>query len=520
MGGERAMNGRFADTRQFTPTGAPKTRRCPGSVAPVGLHRNETLQTLVLLFRVTFLSVLLGLSVGLDRSFAQGDVAPELLDRPPVAAPTSKIQVDAIPVVLSEGQEADNYVAGLLRGLLAQGSAKGAAVVVVENDHVMMQRNIGTVAPNTRFPTGALSGAFDTIAAMQLIERGRLSADDDLGKALGETSSRGMTLAQILTRQAGELPLVASAVAKVTGTSADDDVVKEIAQPLAMSATGPREGQLETTLTDMSHLAIALVNSGAFQNGRILEPATVEQMESTHFTPHPALPGWAYGFAEIRRNGWRGLQQEGVAGSFASRLVIVPDAKLAYFIVTQGPTGASFWRALDDGLFDKLMAPRRVETTTGSTPAPTEGDARAVAGVYEPARDMAASLAGLKLGGRISVRAADDGALILSGVENARLSPRPGGYWGTADGNLNGVARDGRLLLSTGPYRPLALYKRPGLYAWLAMLAALASAGAIYYERRKHPGNIFPSDSVLGLASASAALVLASVLAWLFAPVA
>lgn len=472
---------------------------------------------LVLLFRVALLAVLLSLSLGLDRGFAQTDAAPELLDRPPVAAPTSKIQVGAIPVVLSASQEVDNYVAGLLQGLLAQGPARGAAVVVVENDHLMLQRNFGTITPNTRFPTGALSGTFDAIAAMQLIERGRLMADEDLGKALGEANPRGMTLAQILTRQAGELPLLARAVTKVTGSP---EIAKEIAQPLAMAATGPHEGRLETTLADMGHLAIALVNGGAFQNGRILEPATVELMESTHYTLHPALPGWAYGFAEMRRNGWRALQQEGVARGFASRLVIVPDAKLSYFIVVQGRTGASFWRALDDGLFDKLLAPRAAETIAGGTAAPAGSDAVAVAGVYQPARDTVSFLAGLKLGGRLSVQAASDGALILSGAENARLAPRPGGYWASADGNLNGVARDGRLLLSTGPYRPLALYERPELYAWLALFAALASAGAMYYERRNNPANTFPSDPVLGIASASAVFMLASIFVWLFAPAA
>ena len=121
---------------------------------------------------------------------------------------------------------------------------------------------------------------------------------------------------------------------------------------------------------------------------------------------------------------------------------------------------------------------------------------------------------------RLTVRAGNDGALILSGAENATLTPRPGGYWGVADGNLNAVSVDRRLLLSTGAYRPLSLYKRPELYAWLALLTALGAPAAFYYERRRNLAIIFPSDSVLAAASASIVLLLLSVFVWLFAPLA
>jgi hypothetical protein len=144
-----------------------------------------------------------------------------------------------------------------------------------------------------------------------------------------------------------------------------------------------------------------------------------------------------------------------------------------------------------------------------------------VAGVYEPALGGGFSLPVLKRGDRrLTVRAGSDGALVLSGAENATLAPRPGGYWGTADGNLNAVPSDGRLLLSTGAYRPLALYKRPELYAWLALLAALGAPASFYYERRRKLERVFPSDAVLATAGAGIVFLLLSVCVWLFAPLA
>jgi hypothetical protein len=246
-------------------------------------------------------------------------------------------------------------------------------------------------------------------------------------------------------------------------------------------------------------------------------------MESTHAAVHPALPGWAYGFAELRRNGWRGLQREGRTDEFAFRLVVVPEAKLGYILLARGRTEAPFWRALDNGLFDKTLSPRAATEAAASSakPAPDAAAAGEVAGEYEPVRDEALSLAELEQGGRrLTVRAGNDGALIMTGAENATLTPRPGGYWGTADGNLNAVSAGGQLLLSSGAYGPLGLYKQSELYAWLALLAALGAPASFFYERRRNLVKVFPSDAVVAAASASVVLLLLSVLIWLFAPTA
>jgi CubicO group peptidase (beta-lactamase class C family) len=448
---------------------------------------------------------------------AQSEVPPDLLNRPPVPAPTVKIETGAIPVVLSESQELDNFVSGLMQGLMLDGRVKGIALVIVKDDYVMLKRSVGTVAPDSRFAAGGLSEVFSVVAAMQQVERGRLMLDVDVGKSLGETDPRGMTLADLLAFQAGDDSLLVRAVEKSAGTGLPDYVAREISQPLGMRATTYRGGGLETNLDDLSQLAIALVNAKNSQSAHLLMPATVDLMESTRFMTHPALPGWAYGFAEMRRNGWRALQHDGAMADFGSRLVIVPEAKLAYLIVAQGHSDKQFWRGLDNGLFDKLLATRN--TPIGGldgAPALTDADAQRVAGVYEPIRNEAAGMAELKRGGRVNVRADGGAVLILTGGENAALTPRPGGYWASADGNLNAVTRNGELLLSSGIYAPLAFYKRFDLYAWFALLVALLAIGLGYYEAHQGSEAHFPSDTVLGLASACGVFLLLSLGVWLF----
>ncbi|HEY4263802.1 MAG TPA: serine hydrolase domain-containing protein [Micropepsaceae bacterium] len=451
---------------------------------------------------------------------AQNDVAPDLRDRPPVAAPTSKIETGAIPIVLSESQEVDNFAAGLMQGLMAGSRVRGIALVVVKDDHVMLQRTAGAIAPDMRFKGGGLSDVFAAVAVMQQVERGRLTVTADISRALGESNPHGVTLEQVLTFQGGDSSLPVRAVEKASGTGWPDYFAKAIAQPLGMTATAVRGAELETNLTDMSHFAIALVNDGVFQNGRILMPASVESMQSTHYTSYPLLPGAAYGFTEMRRHAWRALQHDGAAGDFASRLVIVPEAKLGYFIVVQGAEGPEFWRALDNGLFDRLLPAQGhdVRATPAGAPAPTQADAEAMAGPYESIRTLATDAAPLKLGGRFTARAGGSAELILTGSPSATLTPRPGGYWGSADGNLIAVPVMGNLMLSTGAYGRLALYKRPGLYLALALLALIAAGSLFIFERRGKQPRRLPMSPVLGLAGAGVIFALLSAVLWLLSP--
>jgi CubicO group peptidase (beta-lactamase class C family) len=456
-------------------------------------------------------------SIACASAVAQSEVAPELQNRPPVAAPTVKIESDAIPVVLSESQELDNFVSGLMQGLMLDGRVKGIALTIVKDDYVMLKRSAGTITPDTRFPGGKLAEIFAAVAAMQQVERGGLMLDTDIGKSIGDTTVSGITLADLLAFQAGDDSLLVRAVEKSSGMGMTDYVEKEIAQPLGMMATAYRDGNVGTNLADLSQLAIALVNARNMQGAHILTPASIDLMESTRFMTHPALPGWTYGFAEMRRNGWRALQHDGAGGNLGSRIVIVPEAKLAYLFLAQGNSDKEFWRALDNGLFDKLLRPRANTPVPGSqsTPPLTDTDAARVAGVYEPIGNEASNIAGLKRGGRIKVRADGGAVLILTGGENATLTPRPGGYWASGDGNLTAVTSNGELLLSSGIYTPLAFYKRFDLYAWFALLVAILAAGLVSYEARRRSEAHFPSDTVLGLASACGVFLLLSLGVWL-----
>src|SRR5205085_2207558 len=146
---------------------------------------------------------------------------------------------------------------------------------------------------------------------------------------------------------------------------------------------------------------------------------------------------------EMRRNGWRALQMDGSSAGYGVRLVIAPDAKLAYVIAVRGPQDSGVWRALDDAVFDELLPPRAGEVAAGATAAQMT-EPRRIAGLYEPDPDSR-SVVFLKASNRnLQVRATNAGLLQLSGPETATLLAR-NGIWTTPDGSLTASMRDGKL---------------------------------------------------------------------------
>ncbi len=418
-------------------------------------------------FRATAcLAALLSASV----AFAQSEG-----NLPPVAAPTSRIQVDAIPVVRSDAEKADDFAAGLLRGLRVDPRITGVAISAVQADYTIFQRSSGALDAGTEVPAPGLARAVHAVALLQLIEAGQLRPDADIGQVLQGTPS-GMTLAAAMTRQEENDSLLASVIGKVSAETPDRYLAEKIFRPLGMTATTEVNGNLRTSLADMTRFATALANGGTTSNARILQSSSIKMLGNV-----TSVFGWSFGLPEMRRNGWRALQLDGSAGGISTRFVFVPDAKLAYLIMLRGSADSRAWRVLDDALFDELLPPRNSAAETPS-PAFSAVPAREITGTYGPDRSLR-SFVFLKLpNSDLQVTAGDGNSLVLSGAENAVLVPRSGG-WSTRDGSLSATFRGGELFLSSGAaYRPVAFYQRPVAYALFALVAALAVIGAVLFK--------------------------------------
>lgn len=403
--------------------------------------KSLTHRLLRLIRRGLVLTLILAALCGTGATAQSGD------NLPPVAAPTSRVEVGAIAVVRSGVERAHDFLDGLLRGLRADERLQGVTVAVVQDQHPALQVSAGAVNASTKFPAGGLERAFDLVAIQQLIEAGRLRPGPTLAAATAGRTDNA-ELARLIGNASG-LPPAAW-------------LEQHLFRPFGMSATRIQDGALWTNPADMIRFASALLQA-------------------------PGGNGWASGLPELRRNGWRALQIDASAGGFSSRLVVVPEAKLAYVLLARGQTGARFWRALDDNVFDELLPPRPAAPTSASSVL-SKPDADAVAGIYEPDRALR-SFVFLKFPEReLRAEAGDNGALVLSGAETAILLPQAGGGWASRDGNLSATRQGDELFLSSGAaYRPVPFYKRPAIYALLALAVALGTIGFALFGRADFP---------------------------------
>ncbi len=222
-------------------------------------------------------------------------------------------------------------------------------------------------------------------------------------------------------------------------------------------------------------------------------------------------------YAEMHRNGWRALARDAEDERRQSRLVVVPEAKLAYSLVFVGKPGARLWRKADDALFDALLPPHSAaDPVTASGTAPDLRDAEQAAGIYEP---VTSRLSFLKTQGeRLRVTARADGALTLTGAAEGVLLPRAGRSWTAENGNLSAVLGQDGLVLSTGAFRPLAFWKRPEVYAFFALLAAFSTAGAAVQARRSRRKGAVPGDLALGAGGLASVLLMLAALIWFLSP--
>ena len=399
-------------------------------------------------------------------------------DLPPIAAPTSSISVGTLPVVRSESQKFTDYARGLFEGLMAREEIPTGAMVIVSRDRVDMSEVFGEdVGENALFALGSLSDVFGVVAVLQLAQDARLFPAEDLALALGEPEPRGATLGGLLSHQLDDgSALLRSAVEQASGIAYQEFLSSRILSPIGMANSRFEDGVgMLVTVGDMSQFLIALVGGGAVGGERSFLPATLELMLRSHYSRHPALPGWSYGFAEMERNGWRALQRDGIFPGnpfYQSRILLIPELQLAYFISVSSSASPEFWQSLDNLLFDQL-APKRVASATPRiSPEPSPPEALEVAGLYRSRFDTDEGV--FLSASREPLRIEADGAILrLNGAEDLVLQPVQGGAWRSEVALIPAAFIDGVFWLGAAAYLPIRGWENPAYYLAVAGIFAL-----------------------------------------------
>jgi len=91
-------------------------------------------------------------------------------------------------------------------------------------------------------------------------------------------------------------------------------------------------GALSATAIDMAHFMIAHLQDGRFNDERILQPASAQDMRKQYYAFNPQLPGMTRGFAEAYHNNIHLVFHPGTTDLSSSLLVLLPDQNIGIFM--------------------------------------------------------------------------------------------------------------------------------------------------------------------------------------------
>lgn len=174
-------------------------------------------------------------------------------------------------------------------------------------------------------------------------------------------------------------------------------------------------GGMYSTAQDMARYLAVLLSGGATPTGRILQPATIEEMFAPHFRPDPRIPGMGLGFWRGTQGSHRVIEHGGTRAGYLSAMALAPDDNVGVIVLAN--TGALDGRGaplpLTNALLRRLLGLPDDEFRAG-LPAHAEvwGD---LCGWYSPPPGpMTNIFTRLIMGAGVEVR-----------VKNERLELRP-----------------------------------------------------------------------------------------------
>jgi len=252
------------------------------------------------------------------------------------------------------------------------------------------------------------------------------------------------------------------------------------------------QGGGRSTATDMAHFIIALLQDGRYADTHILNDDTVQLMFQQQFSAHPSLGGITYGLFEIFMNDRRLLIRDGDGWGFRSRMVLIPDQNLGFFVNYNNEDADILRKDLICRFLDHYFpAAAREPPTPGIDFRERTGQ---FTGIYRPVQADETSFFKIALLFAQQIQATDgkDGTLLVSPVG---MGDNYGGFEGESrwveteplffqridgQGNLAFGRDDGGRIAYLfsgqkyhGAYRKIAWYEMPGLHFAILSISAV-----------------------------------------------
>ena len=179
---------------------------------------------------------------------------------------------------------------------------------------------------------------------------------------------------------------------------------------------GSPAGAMVSTATDMSRFMIAHLQDGRFEEARILQESTAQEMHRLQFSKHPKADGWTYGFMATEVNGERIIWHCGSIGVFRSAMILLPERDLGLFVSFNGAGVESreLMRTFVDHYYPASPAAADPQPVTDST-----ADIKRFTGGYQGTRNNETRWEKwLALVKQISVKSTPNGTLQTVGADS------------------------------------------------------------------------------------------------------
>ena len=181
-------------------------------------------------------------------------------------------------------------------------------------------------------------------------------------------------------------------------------------------------GSLSATGADMSRFLLALLNGGTLNGATILQPATLQMMQSRQHELHADLHAMGLGFMEYTRNGYTMWGHGGDTLLFHSDLFLIPEARVGLFVsYNSGGNRPGSGRGELQRAFLGRYFPEAPDIAPPPPSDETIARGREVSGVYEVSRRSEMSwLRVAALLGQVAVTSSDRGVLTIENAKNVR----------------------------------------------------------------------------------------------------
>ncbi|MEO9079465.1 MAG: serine hydrolase domain-containing protein [Rhodanobacter sp.] len=190
------------------------------------------------------------------------------------------------------------------------------------------------------------------------------------------------------------------------------------AQPFEIVDPAPA-GAMTAMAMDMTHFMIAQLQNGRFDNTRILQQATAQEMHTQQRTEAPGLPGYALGFYHEDRHGQSIVGHAGDTNYFHTDLHLLLDANVGIFMSfnSAGNEGGAhvIRTTLFDAFLDRYFPARVVQLPTAAT---AKADAARVAGWYLGSRRNDSSLRMLYALTQTQIAAMPDDTITIASLKD------------------------------------------------------------------------------------------------------